>query len=109
MSTVVSAGMKAGQVTMTFAAATRVATFEPKGALQLAEELARLAHRCVNGTEPPTTRSVLAAEIRKRAHGEVLDELIKLGLQAADRATLTGEPVNAAVVESIAKQMAKVT
>jgi hypothetical protein len=78
--TIVAAGMKAKQVTLTFG--TRTESLPPMQAMHLAEEMVRLAYTCVNGVEPPSGRSLVAAEVRRRYRGEIRDELIANGLTA---------------------------
>lgn len=99
---VVGAGMKGGKVTLTLG--TRMELLAPAQATHLAEELARLAFRCVNGTEPPSTRSVLASEIRKRFRGEIRDEAIARCKASFERLLVEGKPLDI-VIEELAELM----
>jgi hypothetical protein len=76
--TVIAASMKGGKVTVTFG--TKMEPLAPAQAMRLAEEMARLAFVCIHGREPPTNRSVIAMEVRKRTKGEVREEIVATGV-----------------------------
>lgn len=78
----ISATTKAGDVVLEFAGPVRTYPMKPSTAIDLAEKLARLSFKLKNGVEPPSTRSVLAGEIRRRVKGEVRDELVAKGVAA---------------------------
>lgn len=105
--TTIAAGMKGGKVTVTFG--TRMELISPMQATQLAEELARLSYRCQHGVEPPSMRSVLASEIRKRFRGFIRDEALARCRSSLDRLLSEGKPVDVVLEELADLMLARLT
>lgn len=96
----ISTSTKGGEVVIEFAQSLRTYPMKPNTAVELAEKLARLSFKLKNGVEPPTTRSVLAGEIRRRVKGEIRDELVAKGV-AALRKELEGGQGHDQVIEAV--------
>lgn len=69
-------GDEKGQVFMRYPQPMQVVVLDPQNAFQIAEGLARAAHKAKFGTEPPSDMHYLAEQVRSRVTDDMRDRKI---------------------------------